>query len=1037
MGTLQPINLKSLPMQILRNLIVLTVFFALAACVEPDNVKPTRAIEQESSADTKVFVQLGHSNTVNTVAFSPDGKFALSGSERGTFILWDVSTGREIRSLQGTSAHVEGVAFSPDGQHVLYGAYDNSLELWNIYSGPLIHSFKGHNKHVGAVAFSPDGQRALSGSKDGMLKLWNVNSGREIRSFQGHERDVLSVTFSPDGQLALSGAYGQELKLWNINTGHLIRSFKYNGSSYYQGGGIRHLAFSPNGQLALSAGEGGVKLWDINTGRLIRSIKGGDAVAFSPDGQFALSGSNLWEIKTGRLIRSFQGETSRSEAVAFSPDGQLILSAHHQTLKLWDINTGREIRSFQGHANMPTAVAFLADGQLALSRSSDKTLKWWNIKNGRLKRSSQEKADWRNVVFSPDGKFALSWDQKTLKLWNINTGLLIHSFQGIPQNVTALAFSPDNQLVLSASSDYLTGKMIQLWKIKNGHLIRTFQEPNKAGNDFETIYSLTFSPDGQFALSGEDKKIKLWDINTGRLIRSFEGHVGNGVLSLAFSPDGQFALSGGTDQALRLWNIKTGRLKRLFEGHMDMVYTVAFSPDGKLALSSSADHTIRTWNVDTGQEVAQFVSFEDGEWITITPEGYYTASLNGAKYLNVRVGNQIYGIDQYEAIYHRPDIVKLALELGNSQQAIAQTTHGAPAVEFAAVQPPKIWFIAPKNGYETDHPSIEVQIKTQDIADTAEVISFTINQRPVGTEKGKRILPTAAGANVKTYTKQIPLQVGKNKIQAQVRGTAGAVQRTPPLLVVRKGVTKKLPVLYYLGIGVAQHPQLPLKYPVKDVKGLETVLKQQQGKAYQRVITKTLTNQEATRDNIINAITTFFEPVKRGDIAILFISGHGMNTKLGYHFLSYDALPDKLKTTGASWEIFNAINKLKAHVLLLADTCHAANIAGNTDWQARAKADPNQFLRQANLHNVIILASSSGAGVSHEDPNWGHGAFTKALIEGLGGKAIGYKKGVVKLSYLQDYVRERVPELTDNLQRPMIPRMTGSGEFLELVLAIK
>ncbi|MEN8220731.1 MAG: hypothetical protein ABFS56_31145 [Pseudomonadota bacterium] len=93
--------------------------------------------------------------------------------------------------------------------------------------------------------------------------------------------------------------------------------------------------------------------------------------------------------------------------------------------------------------------------------------------------------------------------------------------------------------------------------------------------------------------------------------------------------------------------------------------------------------------------------------------------------------------------------------------------------------------------------------------------------------------------------------------------------------------------------------------------------------------------------------------------------------------------------------------------------------------------------RQANLHNVIVLASSSGAGVSHEDPSWGHGAFTKALIEGLGGKAIGYNKGVVKLSYLQDYVRERVPELTDNLQRPMIPRMTGSGEFLELVLAIK
>jgi hypothetical protein len=264
-----------------------------------------------------------------------------------------------------------------------------------------------------------------------------------------------------------------------------------------------------------------------------------------------------------------------------------------------------------------------------------------------------------------------------------------------------------------------------------------------------------------------------------------------------------------------------------------------------------------------------------------------TASLNGAKHINVRVGNQVYGIDQYESIYHRPDIVKLAIELGDTQQAIAQATHSAQPIQIAQLQPPKVWFVSPKNGYETHRDSVQVQVKTENVADQADAVTFYLNQRPIATLKGKRTRPTATGAEVRLYTEKIPLLEGYNYIQAQVRGKSGAVQRTPLLTVVRKGVTKKRPDLYYLGIGVAQHSQVPLRYPAKDVTGLEKVLKQQQGKVYRQVVTKTLTDQQATRANLINAIETFFEPAKRGDIAILFISGHGMNTRKRVHWLCH------------------------------------------------------------------------------------------------------------------------------------------------------
>ncbi|OAD20488.1 hypothetical protein THIOM_003806, partial [Candidatus Thiomargarita nelsonii] len=109
------------------------------------------------------------------------------------------------------------------------------------------------------------------------------------------------------------------------------------------------------------------------------------------------------------------------------------------------------------------------------------------------------------------------------------------------------------------------------------------------------------------------------------------------------------------------------------------------------------------------------VAFDDGEWVTITPEGYYTASLNGAKYINVRIGNQVYSIDQYEALCHRPKIVELALKLGNSQKAIAQATKAAPT-NTCIIQPPKVWFVTPKNGYETHRASVQVQVKTENVA---------------------------------------------------------------------------------------------------------------------------------------------------------------------------------------------------------------------------------------------------------------------------------------------------------------------------------
>ncbi|MBF0425384.1 MAG: pentapeptide repeat-containing protein [Magnetococcales bacterium] len=557
-----------------------------------------------------------HQAAVRSVAFSPDGAMLLSGSFDRTLKLWDARTGQCLHTLQGHQAEITAVAFSEDGTMLLSGGRDNTLKLWDMHSGQCRHALQGHQHYVTAVAFSRDGATLLSGSSDNTLRLWDAHTGQCLLTLRGHQHHVTAVAFSPDGATLLSGSRDNTLKLWNMHSGLCLHTLQ--GHQDY----VTSVAFSPDSVTLLSGSDDHtLKLWDAHSGRCLRTLQGHQhyvtSVAFSKDGVTLLSGSRdntlkLWSARSGHCLHTLQGHQHHVAAVAFSPDGATLLSGgKDNTLKLWNARNGQCRHTLSGHQTQVTTVAFSPDGATLLSGSKDNILKLWNARSGQCLRTLQGHQDYVTAVaFSPDGTTLLSGSaDRTLKLWDAYTGQCRHTLSGHQAPVTAVAFNEDGATLLSGSWD----NTLKLWDARNSQCCHTLQ----GHKNFVT--AVAFSPDGTTLLSGSrDNTLKLWDAHTGQCLRTLRGHQ-NTVTTVTFSKDGTTLLSGSADRTLKLWNARTGQCLRTLQGHQASVKSVAFSPDGKLIVS--AGEALRLWDARTGQERVALWGWEDGGWVGMSPEG--------------------------------------------------------------------------------------------------------------------------------------------------------------------------------------------------------------------------------------------------------------------------------------------------------------------------------------------------------------------------------------------------------------------------------
>jgi len=952
---------------------------------------------------------------------------------------WAQSNEPILRMEMGThNAGIFAVAMDPANRILVTGSEDKTVRVWDISDGArllrILRPPAGdwEQGHIFAVALAPDGRTIACGGRtgspkqdDGCVYLFDRETGALTRRLGGLPGWVQSLDYTADGRF-LAAVTGERGGMTSWLGMHVFRLPDYEtvAQDRNYGNFIKWIKSAPSGaKLATTCLDGFVRLYDLSAlpaGRiasplLIKPVSmirptGGErpwGVAFAPDGTrlavgfFKAPSIDVLEIKDSSLLPAYVPDTSVTGkgkdidfgVPAWPSDGRFLYAGGGLRLK-----KDRHIRKWAdggrgAYRDLPVEVDLPILDMLSLT-------------TGGILYASRDGSF--GIVNGKDEPTSLS--PKVIPIYAGNPeGLLLS------QDGAAIQFAYERRgksaALFAVNARQFTDTASNLWAGLTD--ASAFKGPLTEGLDISD-WKTSLTP----KLKGRPLELKQ-----------------EVAKCLAIEPDLSGFLVGTTNA---LWRFEPTGAKIWRVRMPGVVWAV--NTNGQIVVAALGDGTIRWYRLSDGEEFLAFFPHPDRRrWILWTPSGYYDASQGGEDFIGWHVNNgpeqaaDFFPISRFRSTYNRPDVIDRVMAALEEKEALrlANTDAGRreAVTPVQAKLPPVVTILAPQDGAQVAETPVTIGYALRS-TEPVTALKVLVDGRPVAEQGPDQSIADSGSINV-----AIPPRDCNVSVIAENRSAAGmpaTIRLHWKGAAAGEQFTIK-PKLYLLAVGVSvyEDADLRLDLAAKDALDFGAAWNTQQGRLYEGVEVRILTDTQATKGNILDGLEWLQRQTTSKDVAVLFFAGHGINDAMGdFYFLPVEADLEKLKRTGISqFDITATVSAIAGKVLVFMDACHSGNLMGKSKHRGVVVVSPvvNELASAEN--GAVVFSSATGRQYALENVAWGNGAFTKGAVEGLQGKADYLATGRITLNMLDLYISERVKELTQRQQTPTTVKPPNVPDF--------